>query len=113
MVGTLCSQAGNYLESSFCKKHQTFDIYVGYRHYIYYAFSTFSAKGSNDDIYKFGFEDDADFTKWIDMIYQKSTYKFDCEKPGPDDKIIMCSTCVDDYGNRQLVCMYRGEEVVD
>ncbi|EKC45595.1 hypothetical protein LEA_20177, partial [human gut metagenome] len=33
--------------------------------------------------------------------------------PTTDDKIIMCSTCVDDYGNRQLVCMYRGEEVVD
>ena len=38
---------------------------------------------------------------------------FDTRKPTTDDKIIMCSTCVDDYGNRQLVCMYRGEEVVD
>ena len=49
----------------------------------------------------------------IDRVYSKSTYKFDTRKPTTDDKIIMCSTCVDDYGNRQLVCMYRGEEVVD
>ena len=111
--GSMFKEVMNFRQSDFCKKHSTFDIYIGYRHYIYYVFSTFSAKGDNDDVYQFGFEDNNDFQKWIDRVYGKSTYKFPAQKPTVDDKIIMCSTCVDDYGNRQLVCMYRGEEVVD
>lgn len=111
--GSMFKALMDYRDNDFCKKHQTFDIYVGYKHYIYYVFSTFSAKATNEDIYKFGFSDDADFQKWIDRCYNKSRYKFDYDKPSISDKIIMCSTCVDDYDNRQIVCMYRGEEVVD
>ncbi len=111
--GSMFKGLMDFRESDFCKKHPTFDIYVGHKHYIYYVFSTFSTKDTNEDVYKFGFENDSDFQKWIDFVYNKSTYKFECEKPDASDKIIMCSTCVDDYGNRQLVCMYRGEEVVD
>ena len=111
--GSMFKELMNFRKSDFCKKHPTFDIYVGYRHYIYYVFSTFSAKDTNKDVYKYGFENDADFQKWINTVSNKSTYQFDVEKPDVSDKIIMCSTCVDDYGNRQIVCMYRGEEVVD
>lgn len=111
--GSMFKGLMDFRDSDFCKKHPTFDIYVGYKHYIYYVFSTFTTKDTNEDIYKFGFEDNNDFQKWIDRVYNKSSYKFSCEKPDISDKIIMCSTCVDDYGNRQLVCMYRGEEVVD
>lgn len=111
--GSMFKELMDFRDSDFCKEHPTFDVYVGYKHYIYYVFSTFSAKATNEDIYKFGFEDDSEFQEWIDRVYNKSSYKFDCEKPGTSDKIIMCSTCVDDYGNRQIVCIYRGEEVVD
>lgn len=111
--GSMFKELMSFRNKDFCKKHPTFDIYVGYKHYIYYAFSTFSTKVTNEDIYKFGFEDDKEFQDWINRVYNKSTYKFDNGKPDISDKIIMCSTCVDDYGNRQIVCLYRGEEVVD
>lgn len=111
--GSMFKALMDFRKDEFCKKHQIFDVYVGYRHYIYYVFSTFSAKDVDENIYKWGFENDSDFQSWINRVYSKSSYKFDCEKPGISDKIIMCSTCIDDDGNRQLVCMYRGEEIVD
>lgn len=111
--GSMFKDLMEFRKDDFCKKHQTFDVYVGYRHYIYYVFSTFSAKDVDENIYKWGFESDSDFQSWINRVYSKSSYKFDCKKPDTSDKIIMCSTCIDDNGNRQLVCMYRGEEIVD
>ena len=113
LVGSMFKQLMDYRNDSFCKKHGTFDIYVGHHHYIYYVFSVFSGKDIDENIYQYGFKDDADFQNWIDRVYAKSRYQFPVKKPTVTDKIIMCSTCVDDYGNRQLVCMYRGEEVVD
>lgn len=111
--GSMFKELMNFRDNEFCRKHPTFDIYVGYKHYIYYVFSVFSSKDIDEDIYKFGFENDSDFQSWINRVYGKSRYRFECEKPDTSDKIIMCSTCIDDNGNRQLVCMYRGEEVVD
>ena len=111
--GSMFKEIMNFRDKDFCKKHPTFDIYIGRKHYIYYVFSVFSGKDVDEKIYQYGFENKSDFQSWIDRVYSKSTYKFDTRKPTTDDKIIMCSTCVDDYGNRQLVCMYRGQEVVD
>lgn len=111
--GSMFKDLMNFRQSDFCKKHPTFDVYVGYRHYIYYVFSTFAVKDDNEDVYKFGFESDSDFASWISRVYSKSSYRFDCEKPDTSDKIIMLSTCIDDDGNRQVVCLYRGEEVVN
>lgn len=111
--GSMFKELMNYREDDFCKKHSTFDVYVGYRHYIYYVFSTFSDKDDNENVYKYGFENDSEFQSWINTVASKSRYDFGVDKPDTSDKIIMCSTCVDDYGNRQIVCMYRGEEVVD
>lgn len=111
--GSMFKDLMKYSDDNFCKKNQVFDIYVGYRHYRYYVFSSFRAKDVNEDVYKFAFKDNNDFAKWISTCLNKSNYKYDCEPPTTSDKVIMCSTCVDDYGNRMLVCMYRGEEVVD
>ena len=113
MDGSMFKELMNFRDSSFAKAHQTFDVYVGYRHYIYYAFSTFSAKDDNDSIYQYGFEDDDSYQEWLNTVAGKSTFKFDNKLPGINDKVILCSTCVDNYGNRQIVCIYRGEEVVD
>lgn len=111
--GSMFKDIMNFRNKKFCEKHPTFDMYVGYKHYIYYVYSVFSCKATDDDIYQFGFEKPEDFQKWIDRTYSKSSYKFSCTKPTTDDKIIMLSTCIDDNLNRQLVCLYRGEEVVD
>lgn len=111
--GSMFKDLMNFSKEDFCRKNQTFDIYVGNRHYVYYVFSSFRTKADNEDIYKFGFKDDDDFTSWIDRVAGKSNYDYDCRKPDASDKILMCSTCVDNYGNRMVVCMFRGEEVVD
>ena len=111
--GSMFQDIMDFRNKEFCKKHQVFDVYIGYKHYLYYVFSTFSAKDTDENVYEFGFESDSDFKEWIDRVASKSSYSFGYGKPGISDKVIMCSTCVDDYGNRQLVCMYRGEEVAD
>ncbi len=111
--GSMFKDLMNFRNKSFCKKHPAFDIYVGHKHYIYYVFSVFSTKDVDENIYKYGFESRTEFQNWINRVYSKSGYRFECDKPTVDDKIIMCSTCIDDNGNRQLVCMYRGQEVVD
>lgn len=111
--GSMFKDLMNFRKNDFCKKHPTFDVYAGYKHYIYYVFSVFSSKNTNEDVYQYGFESTGDFQNWINRVYSKSSYRFPCDKPDISDKIIMCSTCIDDDGNRQIVCMYRGEEVVD
>ncbi|MEI3320436.1 MAG: class B sortase [Eubacterium sp.] len=111
--GSMFKELMNFRDDDFCRKHPTFDIYVGYRHYIYYVFSVFSDKDDNENIYKYGFANDGEFQNWINTVSSRSRYNFGVRKPDTSDKIIMCSTCVDDYGNRQIVCLYRGEEVVD
>lgn len=111
--GTMFKDLMNFRKKDFCKKHQTFDIYIGHRHYIYYVFAVFSAKATDENIYKYSFDSDYDFQSWINRVYSRSSYRFDNGKPDTSDRIIMCSTCIDDDGARQLVCMYRGEEVVD
>lgn len=111
--GSMFKELMNFRDDDFCRKHPTFDIYVGYRHYIYYVFSVFSDKDDNENIYKYGFANDGEFQSWINTVSSRSRYNYGVRKPDTSDKIIMCSTCVDDNGNRQIVCLYRGEEVVD
>lgn len=111
--GSMFADIMDFRKKKFCKTHQTFDMYVGYKHYLYYVFSTFSTDSDNKKIYAFGFKDDAEYANYIDSVYNKSTYHFANGKPTVKDKIVLLSTCVDDYGNRQLVALYRGEEVVD
>ena len=94
--GSMFKGLMSFRESKFAKAHQIFDIYVGYKHYLYYVFSTFTAKDNNEDVYKYGFDDDVAFQKWINLVAGKSSQKFDYGIPGVDDKIIMCSTCVDE-----------------
>lgn len=109
--GSMFKDLTKFKEPEFCEDNQVFDVYIGYKHYKYYVFSTFSAKDIDSSVYQFGFTDDSDFQAWINRVYSKSTYDFDYGKPDVNDKIIMCSTCLN-KGVRRIVCMYRGEEVV-
>ncbi len=111
--GSMFADLMKYRKKKFARTHKVFDVYSGYRHYKYYVFSAFSTQKTNESIYRFGFKDDAAFAKWIGDLKSKSTYKFKTGTPGVHDKVALLSTCVDDYGNRQLVAIYRGEEVVD
>ena len=40
--GSMFKEIMNFRDKDFCKKHPTFDIYIGRKHYIYYVFSVFS-----------------------------------------------------------------------
>jgi len=111
--GSMFKDLMKFRQADFCKKNQVFDVYVGYKHYKYYVFASFSAKDIDSEVYKYAFESDSDFQSWINRVYSKSGFRYDCEKPSTDDKIIMCSTCIDDDGLRYIVCMYRGEEIVE
>ena len=111
--GSMFAGLMKYRSKKFARKHRVFDMYIGYEHYKYYAFSTFSTKKTDKSIYKFGFKDDIEFANWISNLKSKSTFNFKNGTPGVKDKVALLSTCVDDYGNRQLVAIYRGEEVVD
>ena len=100
--GSMFADLMKYRKKKFARTHKVFDVYSGYRHYKYYVFSAFSTKKTDESIYK-----------WIDLLKKKTTFKFGNGTPGVHDKVALLSTCVDDYGNRQLVAIYRGEEVVD
>ena len=111
--GSMFADLMKYRKKKFAKTHKVFDVYSGYRHYKYYVFSAFSTQKTNEGVYKFGFKTDEDFLKWVNDLKRRSTFKFKNGTPGVRDKVALLSTCVDDYGNRQLVAIYRGEEVVD
>lgn len=111
--GSMFADLMKFRKKKFATRHQVFDIYVGYRHYKYYVFSTLSTKKTDKSVYKYGFKDKEDYLKWIRELKSKSKFKYRNGTPGLKDKVILLSTCVDDYGNRQLVAIYRGEEVVD
>ncbi len=113
MDGSMFADIMDFKKKKFCEKHKVFDIYVGYRHYKYYVYSTFSTQNTDYDVYKFGFKDKEVYAKWLKNSAQKTTYNFKNGMPNINSKVIMLSTCVNDFGKRQIVCMYRGEEVVD
>ena len=111
--GSMFADLMKFRKKKFAASHKVFDMYIGYRHYKYYVFSAFSTQKTNKSVYKFGFKTDEGFAKWIDDLKRRSKFKFKTGTPTVHDKVILLSTCVDDYGNRQLVAIYRGEEVVD
>ena len=50
--GSMFKEIMNFRDKDFCKKHPTFDIYIGRKHYIYYVFSVFSGKDVDEKIYQ-------------------------------------------------------------
>lgn len=113
MDGSMFAGLLDYSKESFCKSHQVFDIYIGYRHYRYYVFATFRANANDEKIYKMGFEDDKEYLDWINRCAGKSNYQYDVDRPTVEDKTMILSTCVDNNDTRFVVALVRGEEVVD
>lgn len=113
MDGSMFAGLLDYSKESFCKSHQVFDIYIGYRHYRYYVFASFRADANDEKVYKMGFEDDKEYSEWISRCMGKSNYHYEVEKPTVDDKTMLLSTCLDNDDGRFVVVLVRGEEVVD
>lgn len=113
MDGSMFAGLLKFRKDDFCKSHQVFDIYVGYKHYRYYVFASFVADANDEKIYKMGFQDDKEYSEWISRCMSKSGYKYDVEKPTTDDNTLLLSTCLDNDGGRYVVALVRGEEVVD
>lgn len=113
LSGAMFADILNYGKTEWCDTHQVFDIYIGYRHYRYYVFASFRADALDREVYKFGFKDDNEYQTWINKCLSKSNYDYPIAKPTTADKTIMLSTCIDDETLRFVVCLVRGEEVVD
>ena len=102
-----------YEEKDYYKEHPYFDIYIGYRHYRYYVFSAFVAEA---DGYVYTYElEEGRFKEQFDRLRADGLYETDVRELREDDHVIVLSTCVDfhDYAYRNVVCLVRGEEVID
>ena len=109
MFGTL----SNYEDKEYCKAHPYFDIYIGYKHYRYYVFSAFVTE---TDGYVYTYEiEDGNYKEQFDRLRADGLYETDVRELREDDHVIVLSTCVDwhDYSYRNIVCLVRGEEVID
>ena len=109
--GSMFKEIMNFRDKDFCKKHPTL-IFILVVSITFIMFSLFfREKTLMRRFTSNGFENKSDFQSWIDRVYSKSTYKFDTRKPTTDDKIIMCSTCVDDYGTDSLFVCTEGKKL--
>ena len=102
-----------YEEKDYYKEHPYFDIYIGHRHYRYYVFSAFVAEAEGY-VYTYDFEE-GQYKKHFDRLRADGLYETDVRELREDDHVIVLSTCVDfhDYTYRNVVCLVRGEEVID
>ena len=102
-----------YEEEDYYKAHPYFDIYIGDRHYRYYVFSAFVAEAEGY-VYTYDFEE-GQYKEQFDRLRADGLYETDVRELREDDHVIVLSTCVDfhDYTYRNVVCLVRGEEVLD
>lgn len=109
MFGTL----PEYLNKDYYEKHPTFDIFVGYKHYKYYVFSSFVAEAEGY-VYTFDLEN-GDYKAFFERLRNDGEYSTDFRELREDDHVIVLSTCVNwhDYDYRNVVCLVRGEEITD
>lgn len=110
MFGTL----QNYSDEGYCEKYPYMDVYVGYKHYRYYVFATYSTP-INSDTYTIRFKDDKAFEDYIKLSKGKSIYLPEVGEITAQDKILTLSTCMDsnDENYRYIVQLVRREEVTD
>lgn len=111
--GSMFADLIEFRDEEFRKNHRVFDVYIGYKHYRYYVFASFSVDARDEQVYKMGFKDNTEYATWINKCLSKSHFDYGVEKPTTDDKTIMLSTCIDDEFLRYVVVLVRGEEVVD
>ena len=112
MFGTLV----NYKEKAYCEEHPSFDVYIGEKHYKYYAFASFEAEAVGDRVYQYAFATDEEFESWQREIRSRSYYQVTTvPELTSKDKIMTLSTCTtrNDQSKRVIVMCVRGEEVID
>ncbi len=107
------SSLPDYEDESYYKEHPYFDIYIGYKHYRYYVFSAFVAEAEGY-VYTYDFEE-GQYKAQFDRLRSECSYETDVRELREDDHVIVLSTCVPerDYDYRNVVCLVRGEEVVE
>ncbi|MGN0383278.1 MAG: class B sortase [Eubacterium sp.] len=112
--GSMFASLLNYSDEKYYKQNPTFDIYIGYKHYIYYVFAVATAPAVNGFVYQVDFETNEDYEEWLDKCIKASIYETDITKLDTSDKIITLSTCTNsDSSKRFIVQLVRGEQVID
>lgn len=99
--GTMFSDLSRYKEQSFYDAHPTFTLYTPQTNYTVEVFAAYVAD-LQDDAWKLTFDDESDFSKWLDKRTEKSlihcgTY------PTSVDKILTLSTCSYEFENARFV----------
>lgn len=109
MFGTL----PEYAHREYYEEHPYFDIFIGYKHYRYYVFSSFTASAEGY-VYSFNLRD-GEYKAFFDRLRADGEYETDFRELTEDDHVIVLSTCVNwhDYDYRNVVCLVRGEEITD
>lgn len=112
--GSMFASLLKYSNEDYYRENPTFDIYIGYKHYIYYVFAAKTVPETNGYVYEVDFEDDEAYLEWLEKCINSSLYKTDIQELDIDDKIITLSTCTNsDSSKRFVVQLVRGEEIID
>lgn len=101
-------------DADYYKKHPTFDVYVGYKHYKYYIFAAYKTEAEGGWTYTYSFESDETFQKYVNDCKERSIHNFpEAGEITPEDKIITLSTCCETEEKRMIVQAVRREEIND
>lgn len=111
--GAMFASLNNYKNEEYLEENPTFDIYVGYDHYIYYVFATYVTAATDSPVYQVDFDTDEEYLDWLAECLDKATYSTFVDELSVDDKIITLSTCCGNSAKRFVVQLVRGEKVID
>lgn len=99
--GSMFSAITNYNSQSFYDEHPTFRLYTPNANYEIEIFAGYVAN-LQDQTWNTEFNNDADFSQWIDARIQKSAFQSNV-RPSVKDKIVTLSTCSYEFENARFV----------
>jgi len=111
--GAMFASLNNYKNEDYLEENPTFDIYVGYDHYIYYVFATYVTAATDSPVYQVDFDTDEEYLEWLQTCLDNATYSTFVDELSTDSKIVTLSTCCGNSAKRFVVQLVRGEKVID
>ena len=100
-TGTMFGELVEYGNDGYYEEHPTLQLITPDGSFELQIFSGYVTSG-NSDIYRLTFEDDTDFTAYLERIRSLSDFSTDVEVTA-QDKIITLSTCTYDYEDARYV----------
>lgn len=107
--GSMFSAITNYKNQLFYDEHPAFRLYTPQANYEVAIFAGYVAD-LQDNAWNTAFEDDDDFSQWLNECMQKSLFQSDI-KPSAKDKIVTLSTCSYEFENAKFVVFGAVHEI--